>query len=121
MLSFTLLLAAAQSGALTGSWAGDRLLVTVTDSGMTVQSDCSGGRVDGPLHPDARGRFTATGHFVIGHGGPQRADVPDATVPTRYDGQVEGDRMTLTIDDGRGQPRHYTLMRGARLKLLRCL
>lgn len=121
MISLALLLAAGSPDSLVGTWAGDRLVATVTEQGMRVESDCAGGRTEGPLRFEGNGRFRASGHFAVGHGGPQRADGAEDAVAANYVGQVTGDRMMLTVEAGHGAVRHYTLIRSAHMKLLRCL
>jgi hypothetical protein len=55
------------------------------------------------------------------HGGPVRVgEVPDS-VPARYVGRVDGDRMTLRVLVGRDTLGPFELRRGAEPQLFKCL
>jgi len=126
-----LLLAAGCTGAvevtpaaLEGTWGAPHVEVTFDDTGRgAVQYDCAHGTLDAPLVPGAAGAFTATGEHVLEHGGPVReGEVPDAH-PARYEGQLRGDRLRLTVrllDDGTVLG-PFDLRRGRPGELFRCL
>lgn len=83
-----------------GPWGGDRILLTVTDSGGTLQQFCAQGTIDRPLMLDSSGRFDAAGSYMRQRGGPAReGDIH----PARFTGSTDGMTLTLTVtqtDDG---------------------
>ena len=105
-----------------GVWSGDRLVMTVMKTGVRVQGDCSDGLIPAPIRPDAHGRFVARGSYSEHSGGPQLLTDEAAPPPAAtYTGSIAGDVLRLTIKaDGDTAARHFTLKRGARIKLLRC-
>jgi len=106
-----------------GSWGGRGVALTLDARQGRLEYDCAAGTIDGPLLPDALGRFIATGTHTPGLGGPERIDRPPASFPARYTGTVRGDAMRLEVDvparDLHLGP--FTLRRGAEAVLLRCL
>jgi hypothetical protein len=106
-----------------GTWGGDRVQLTVTEQGATIEYDCGHGTIDEPVTTDARGRFAAKGTHVFEHGGPAREDEPDSRHAARYQGRVEGDAMdlTVTIVDSQREVGAFTLKRGVYTRLHKCL
>ena len=106
-----------------GTWGGDRVQLTVTEQGATVEYDCGHGTIDEPVTTDAHGGFSAKGTHVFEHGGPAREDEPDQRHAARYQGRVEGDAMdlTVTIVDSQRQLGAFTLKRGVYTRLHKCL
>ena len=83
-----------------GPWGGDKILLTVTGSGGTLQQICAQGSIGQPLTLDSSGRFDATGTYARQRGGPVREG--DAH-PARFTGQMAGMTLMLTVtqtDDG---------------------
>jgi hypothetical protein len=81
----------------TGAWGGVGIRLDVTAQGATIEYDCAHGTIDQPLVTDREGRFSADGTHGREHGGPIRLDeVPDRH-PARYDGQLSGRSMHLTV------------------------
>lgn len=108
--------------ALNGEWAGDRMQLTFTPNGARIEMDCASGAINGPIALGRNGEFAARGQFERHHGGPQRANEFAKPSKARFSGKVTGDVMTLSIlDKGARVPHAYTLRKGARLKLVRCL
>jgi hypothetical protein len=114
--------ATAQPGALTGVWGGDRLVATFTEAGATLQADCADGVIAGPVHTDSSGRFSAAGAYQVLHGGPQLVEEDaHASAGVRFEGRLRGDTLILTIRASMdAAPQTFTLVRGARPKLVRC-
>lgn len=107
---------------LTGEWGGDRARLTLTATGGTIDRDCGSGTIKGPLRLDARHRFKASGTFEAYDPGPTPADVPPKLRPTLYRGTVNGDAMTLIIKvQGTPEPTTLHLVRGKRIKVIRCM
>ena len=108
--------------AVTGQWGGPHVGLTLTETGGELVYDCASGRIAEPLVPDAGGRFAASGSHAPGHGGPDVVGQVPTTYPTRFNGAVRGDRMTLTgrVDNGvlLGP---FDLRRGAEAGIFRCL
>ncbi|MDQ2978594.1 MAG: hypothetical protein M3R62_05200 [Acidobacteriota bacterium] len=86
-----------------GPWGGDRIQLTVTDSGGTLQQLCARGTIDRPLVLDSGGRFDATGSYIRQRGGPIRLD---DIHPARFTGSTDGTTLTLTVTDSGGTLQH---------------
>jgi hypothetical protein len=107
---------------LTGEWAGDRARLTLSATGGKIDYDCGSGTIRGPLRLDARNRFKAGGLFEEYAPGPASADAPPHMRPTVYRGTLDGDTLTLVVQiAGSPSPRTLHLVRGKRIKLIRCL
>lgn len=125
-LVFPLLLAACASVpaagiAVTGSWGGTHVGLTLEASGGRLEYDCAAGTI-APLVPGAGGRFEVAGTHTPGHGGPIREGEVMPTYSVRFSGSVRGDRMTLQgrVENGvlLGP---FELRRGAEPMIFRCL
>jgi hypothetical protein len=113
----------APSPALTGTWGGDHIALTVADTGTHSEFDCAHGDIPGALTVDARGDFDVSGTFVREHGGPIRVgDVPDSH-PAAYLGSVTGTTMVLTVrlTDTNEVIGTFTLSQGAPGRVVKCL
>ena len=107
--------------AITGSWGGTHAGLTLTETGGTISYDCAHGGLSAPVVPDGAGAFDVTGVHVPEHGGPVRVgEIPDS-LPARYVGQVNRDRMTLRVLVGADTLGPFALQRGAAPQLFRCL
>ena len=115
--------ASAKPKMLSGTWGGDRMIMTMSPSGGDIRMDCATGTIKGKIIPDAKGRFTARGTFDQESGGPTLAkDFPYKGKPAIFRGQVLGDTIKLAItQNGVAQPVSYTLRKGERPLLVRCL
>ena len=80
-----------------GVWGGVGIRLDLTAQGAAIEYDCAHGTIDQPVVADRNGRFSATGVHVREHGGPIRADEPSDRHPARYDGEVTGRSMRLTV------------------------
>lgn len=111
------------SGPLAGSWGGRGVALTLQEDGGRLEYDCAAGTIDGPLLPDAAGRFAAQGTHTPGLGGPARSGDPPPSYPARYSGTVRGGEMRLEVEvPARGfSLGSFTLRRGEQAMLLRCL
>lgn len=120
------LLAMTLSGAaqppLIGEWAGDRARLALSATGGTIDYDCGSGTIKGPLRLDAKGRFKANGTHDEFSAGPTPADAAPHARPAAYSGSLNGDTLTLVVQvAGESRPRTLNLVRGKRIKLIRCL
>src|SRR5262249_31359586 len=106
-----------------GPWGGVGIQLAVTASGATTEFDCAHGTIDQPLDRDREGRFSAVGRYVSEHGGPIREGDPPDSHPARYQGQITGDTMTLTITltDRQQEIGSFTLKRDQSARLRKCL
>ena len=107
---------------LAGEWGGDRSQLTITAAGGRIDYDCGSGTITGPVRLDAKNRFKANGRHEDYAGGPMQADAAPKTHATAYSGSLKGDTLVLTVKvSGEAKPRTLTLLRGKRVKLIRCL
>jgi hypothetical protein len=107
---------------LTGNWGGNQIMLAMTDTGGRLDLACATAMIDAPVRPDATGKFSATARYEAFTGGPTRADEPPATTPVHVMGHVEGDTLRLSMHrEGAAAPEVYTLERGRRVKLIRCM
>lgn len=100
-----------------GLWGGAHVLMEVTSDGAQLEFDCATGTITEPLQTDAQGRFSLRGTFTPEHPGPIREGEPSRTRAATYSGTIEGDTMTLQIDE---QTMRYQLVRGRRGKVMKC-
>jgi len=114
--------AAGAAPPLEGQWAGDRLQLVIDAKGGRLQSDCASGSFAGPLNLSEAGSFTVVGAFDPQRPGPLRVDEPPTGAKARYEGEVSGGVMRLSIlPEGAAAPQLFTLRKDARIKLIRCL
>ncbi len=124
--SFLVFAALTMSGAthppLTGEWGGDRARLILSAAGGQIERDCGSGTIKGPLHLDYRHHFKARGTFEAYSPGPSPADMVPGTRPAVYQGVINGDEMTLVIEtEGAAEPTTLHLVKGKRVKIIRCL
>ena len=82
---------------VTGNWGGDHVGLVTSDRGANLDFDCASGSIEGPITPDAEGRFDVAGTYVREGPGPVRPNQLRGQ-PARYRGKIEGDTMTLSVD-----------------------
>ena len=76
-----------------GTWGGDNAGLIVTDTDVHVHIGCTVGDAVGPIHPDADGRFEATGTYNVDAYPVDRGIIHPAT----FTGQIIDQTMTLTV------------------------
>ena len=105
----------------TGSWGGEHVRLTVSDTGGNVEFDCAHGTLDAPLKVDTEGRFDVPGSLVR-EGGPVMPGREGDKQSVRYSGRLDGSSMDLNLlaeaGDSMGS---FRLKLGDRGKLLKCL
>ena len=112
---------AASQPPLTGEWGGDRARLTLTAAGGRIDYDCGSGTIKGPLRLDAKSRFKANGDHEEYSPGPVSGDAAPKMRSTVYKGSLHGDTLTLVVQiSGQPKPRTLNLVRGKRIKLIRC-
>ncbi len=106
---------------IVGRWSGAHAELTLTESGGSIGYDCAHGGLYTPVMPGGGGDFDVLGIHVREHGGPSRiGEVPDS-LPARYLGQVNGDRMRLRVLVGTDTLGPFDLQLGGTSQLVRCL
>jgi hypothetical protein len=83
----------------TGTWGGEHIGLEVTEDGGRVEYDCAHGTIDQRIITDAGGGFELRGTHVRERGGPVRRGDPEDSHPAIYQGRIEGDTMTLTVEE----------------------
>jgi len=109
------------SAIATGAWGGEHIVLKVSEKGAEVEFDCAHGQVTQPITLDKHGDFDVAGAFTPEHGGPVRRDENPTSASARYSGHVDGDTMSLTVSLGKEKVGTYTLIRGSRPRLTKCL
>jgi hypothetical protein len=109
------------SAVATGVWGGEHIVLKVSEKGADVEFDCAHGQVMQPIILDKHGDFDAGGTFTPEHGGPVRRDENTPSASARYSGHVDSDTMSLTVTLGTEKVGTYTLVRGSRPRLTKCL
>ena len=103
-----------------GVWGGIGVQLDVNGAAVSMELDCAHGTLEGPLTLDAQHRFAVAGAFVPERPGPQRDDDGPPPQAARYKGQVEGDRLTLTLHTGDDQIGPFTLTHAQPGRLRKC-
>ncbi|MDQ1523913.1 MAG: hypothetical protein QOE47_1837 [Pyrinomonadaceae bacterium] len=105
-----------------GVWGGAHIRLDVEEKGATVQYDCAHGSIDEQLALDAEGHFDARGTFVHEGGGSIRIGINRVRQPARYEGQVSGGRLSLTVTltETSQAVGTYTLTRGSEGRVRKC-
>lgn len=116
----SLMTAAAAEPGLAGNWGGPQVRLSLTETGGKLDMSCAAATIDGPIHPDASGKFSATGRYEAFVGGPTQADAPPTTTALHVMGHVEGNTMHITLHQKGAKAETYTLERDRRVKLIRC-
>jgi len=108
---------------LIGAWGGDQIELNVAEQGASVEFPCAHGTIEGSLSPDETGRFGVDGLYFQEQGGPVSDKDAAPPVKARYEGQVEGVTMSLTVFNLETQEKigAYSLTFGAAAKLTKCL
>jgi hypothetical protein len=82
---------------VTGDWGGQHVSMAATETGASLEFDCAVGTIGEAIQPDEDGDFSVTGVQFPGHGGPIKVGETIESHPARYEGNVRGDELTLTI------------------------
>ncbi len=76
-----------------GTWGGDNAGLIVSSNDVHVHIGCTLGDAVGPIHPDADGRFEASGTYNVDAYPIDRGIVH----PASFAGRIVGETMTLTV------------------------
>lgn len=112
------LLIGASSAPLVGQWGGDQAVLVLNAAGGRLQLEDGHASIGAPVTVDRRGRFNARGTFYPITPGPTVADQPPATRSARFEGKVEGSRLTLRFISGPRTPQTFRMSAGRRVKLI---
>jgi hypothetical protein len=109
-------------GAQAGTWGGEHIGLEVNAQGGQVEYDCAHGTIEQKIVTDAQGNFKLRGTHVREHGGPVRKDETEDAHPARYEGQIKGDMMTLTVteSDTNQLVGTFTLVFGRQPHIMKC-
>lgn len=105
---------------LTGLWGAPGIGLTLTAQGGRIEQSCARATF-GPVQPDARGRFTASGTIEYYGAGPQAADSAPHVVSAAFSGQATAGTLELTVRPKGGKVERHSLIEGRRSKIIRCL
>lgn len=105
-----------------GVWGGSDIGMDVMQTGATVEFDCAQGTIDEAIMLDAMGRFAVDGVYLQ-EGGPVGGMGSPMPVPARYQGDVVGQQMTLTVTNLDTQMKigAFSLTFGASANIVKCL
>jgi hypothetical protein len=105
-----------------GTWGGEHVALTVTETGGHVEFDCAFGDISQPLTTDPDGRLAVEGVYVQERGGPTRVGEEPDRQPARYAGRLNG--QTLTFDviliESKETIGSFTVVRGATPRVRKC-
>ena len=104
-----------------GSWGGEHISLEVSDKGAELELDCAHGQITHPIKLDKNHVFDVAGTFTPEHGGPIRRDENTQPATARYSGHIDGDSMSLKVTLSNENVEVYTLARGSRGRLTKCL
>lgn len=104
-------------------WGGIGVRLDVTPVGASIEYDCAHGTIDEPIVADRDGRFTAAGTHVREHGGPIGVDEPPDRHPARYQGELSGNsmRLTVTLLDSQQVVGTFTATKGGAPRIVKCV
>ena len=112
---------AASASLLTGHWAGDEFSLRAIAGGAMVQGKCAVGKITQPITLDKSGGFVARGYFNPATSGYRLSDLTPRDHPARFNGQVKGDTLLLTIQTGdKAADRKFQLTRGKAIQFGKC-
>ena len=107
---------------VTGMWGGQQVRMTLDASGGRIEHDCGAGTIDTAVNLDSQGNFSVSGKHEEFRPGPTKADTAPVFVAVNYRGNVNQDRMALTVAIAGEKPeRSFALIRGKNVKLIRCM
>lgn len=79
-----------------GAWGSNKAVMQVTENGATIEFGCAHGTIEQPLTLDNNNGFDLSGSYTVERPGPQ-IEGQNNNQPARFNGQVNGQTMTLNI------------------------
>jgi hypothetical protein len=104
--------------AVTGTWGGDRVRLTLAADGGQLEFDCAHGVMTSPLAPRTDGTFSVPGYYVVENGAIRE---PEGRRPTTFTGRVDGTTITISFLIADQPLGPYTLVRDRVAILRKCL
>jgi hypothetical protein len=104
----------------TGPWAGEHIVVDVSERGAHVESDCAHGQITESITLDRRGDFDVVDTFTPEHDVPVGRDENVPPVAVRYSGHVDRDTMSLAVARDKEKLGAFVLTRGSRPNPRKC-
>jgi hypothetical protein len=105
-----------------GVWGAQNAVLTIGSSKSRIEWGAAEATINGPIKPDAKGRFKTTGHYLAYTPGPDRVDIAPARRDAHIEGRVVGDIIEMTMHiAGDKTTQRYTFKKGQRSKLIRML
>ncbi len=105
---------------LLGTWSGDRHVLTISETGARLETDCALSEFGEPWL-GREGQFKAKGMHHAGTGGPQAGDAVPSGPAATLEGMLKEGRLELVLAVAGSPPQPLSLQRGQRVKLIRCL
>ena len=105
---------------LRGSWGGEHVGLTITETGSSLIFDCASGTIPGAFTVDGAGHFDISGSYTPGEGGPVTENPPPPQAAS-YSGRVSGRTMTLRVNPQGSPGSEYLLKQGQAPNILACL
>ena len=111
--------ASAATPPLVGMWGGGQAILTLDAQGGRLELGTGHAVLNGPVHPNARGRFVAKGIYFSDPPGPAIADKASDQAPARFEGVVGREALTLTLKAHGAPAQAFNLKANRRVKLIR--
>jgi hypothetical protein len=104
-----------------GTWGGQHLAMTVSDTKVEFEFDCGTASIDGHISLKSDGTFVATGTFTREGPGPTRIGGGPGE-PARVTGTVKDDTMQVQIVliDSKADMGTFTVTLGTNARLVKC-
>jgi hypothetical protein len=105
-----------------GMWGSEHIALSLDKNGASLEYDCAHGTIGESMKLDTKGRFDVTGRHIREHGGPIVRGEKSDNHPAHYTGQVNGEKMviTITLTDTHETVGTYTVVYGQQPKLFKC-
>ncbi|HYG08581.1 MAG TPA: hypothetical protein VD835_01275 [Pyrinomonadaceae bacterium] len=105
-----------------GMWGGEHISLQVGERNASIEFDCAHATIARVIVLDGRGRFSVAGTYFEERGGPVREGAESGGYAVRFAGQVEGERMKLTITraGNRSSKETFTLVHNQEPFLVKC-
>jgi len=106
----------------TGTWGGEHVELTVTDSGATLEFDCAAGEIATPPSADDAGRVDVEGVFVRQSAGAVRIGEEPPRLRARYTGRLSGKTLTfdVTLVESKEKVGTYSVTHGEMARVRKC-